>query len=488
MIERRCAAFSKFIDTDEEYSIKPFLLNLDEIFLNSFLSSQDKLAFSLRLILEDELKLIKFGINQLRNFSLALINNPNIKHEITETNIKDIFNLMVKVADSQIIFEAAWVFINLTQISKLYTNMIAKCEDIITGLFDMLESKKDLKIKNQILWIFANLIGDGEEIFLLITNSVDIINYVCNQISVHSDLPNYFKINLFWITGNFLKYKTFPKEDNFKSIFSIFPIIIKYIKSQDEFLFSETLICIFKLVHHLNDEVFEFLKNSEITKTIVPLISVNTHHCDLGNIIAIIMNLSWKDDTNIEEMVNLNIYDYMEQFLFDYLNLLKSGENTNLRKNVKLLKEFLICISNFSSCDKKYIQEALIKNKKIKKYLIELLEYFPNKEIVYEVLLIFYNLLGSDDIKIKAEILRIQVPELFLEYLARDYDPKIKSLCLNGINEFLEYGDQIIPEKNIVLEHLTLLGLPCELYKLSTDANEELAEISNQIYNLYYNY
>ncbi len=487
-MQRRCAAFSKILDVDEKYSIQPFQLNLDEKFLNSFFSSQDQLGFALRLILEDDLKLIKFGICQLRNFSLVIKINSHIKHDITEMNIKDIFNLMVKVDDSQIIFEAAWVLINLTQSSELYTNMIAKCDDIITGLFDLLKSKKDFRVKNQILWIFANLIGESEEIFHSIKNCVDIINYVCNQISVDSDLPIYFKQNLFWITANFLKYKTFTIEDSFYSIFSIFPIIIQHIKTQNEFLFSEVLFCVFKLAHHLKDEVFEFLKNSEITKTIVPLISIKTYYFDLRHIIAIIMNLSWKDDTNIEEMFNLNIYDYMEQFLFDYLNLLKSGENSIIKRNVYLLKDFLTCISNFASCDKKNIQEALVKDKKIKKYLIELLEYFSNKEIVHEVLLIFYNLLGSDNKKIKTEILRIQVPELFLEYLARDYDSELKSLCLNGIKDFLEYGGYMMPEKNIVLDHLTLLGLPCELDKLSNDANEELAEISNQIYNIYYNY
>ena len=102
-------------------------------------------------------------------------------------------------------------------------------------------------------------------------------------------------------------------------------------------------------------------------------------------------------------------------------------------------------------------------------------------------MMIFYNILGSNNRRIKTELLRIEVPEIFCEFLSKDYDASIILICLHGIYDFLEYGRDIMPNINIVKEHLDNLGIASEIEKFTQNKNEEVFQISNQILIKYFN-
>lgn len=60
-------------------------------------------------------------------------------------------------------------------------------------------------------------------------------------------------------------------------------------------------------------------------------------------------------------------------------------------------------------------------------------------------------------------------------------------MCLDSINEFLKYGAEIMPNKNIVQEHMDSIGIASEIEKLTHHEEIEIAEISNQIITKYFN-
>lgn len=481
MMEKRYTSLSNNVEDNRKFSIQPSDIGLDQEFINTFIQSQNKLDMAIRLLSESDEKLRKFGIRQIRNFSDTLKKGMKVEDHIKPNCFDKVVDLMINSKDNQIIFESSWAIINITNLSSCFSKSLAMSV-YIKEMFDLLNSLQEYLLKNHILWVFSNLIGESEENYKIICEQIDLMGYVINCLKEEYSLPSYFKTNLFWLLGNLIKYHN---NNYIIASHEIFPIVFKHLKSNlDKSLFMEALYAVDKLSSLYSDESFQLMKEHNISTTLIPYISTKTANYDLKLIIRILIDLSWKDEYNIKAMYEEDIFDHFENFLGESLVILQSKPN-HFSKQTDIIKDLTICIGNFASTGIERIKDDLIRKTKIPKYLVMLLSFTSSNEIIREVLCFFNSAIDTKISNIKMELLRVNIPELFCQYLSHS-DAEIQRLSLQGILDFLLFADDIMKQQNILKIQLETIGAATEIDNLQQSNNDEVARISFNIMTKYF--
>jgi hypothetical protein len=481
MMERRYTSLLDNEEDNKKFSIEPTSLNLDPEFCETFLQSNNKLDLAFRLLSENDENLQKFGIRQIRNFSDTLKKGMKVEDLIKPNNFDKIIDFMMNSRDNKIIFESSWAIINITNHSTYYSKSLAKSQYIME-IFKLLNCLQDFILKNHIIWVFSNLIGDNEENSEIICSQVDLMSYVINNLKAENTLPSYFKSNLFWLLGNLIKYR---KIEYVHASHGIYPIVFKYLKSNiDKNIFMEALFATEKLSCLYMDENFELMKEHHVAVMLIPYISTKSPKFELKIILRILADLTWKDEYNIKAMYEEDIFDHFENYLSETLVLSESRPDY-ISKQTDVLKDFILCIGNFASTVIEKIKDDLIRKTKIPKYLVNLLKYSSSNQVIREIICSFNNALDTKISNIKMELLRINIPELFCQYLSIS-DVEIQRICLQGILNFLLYADDIMKQQNILKIQLETIGAVTEIDNLQQSNDDEVAKISFNIMTKYF--
>lgn len=469
------------LEDNHIFAIQPSSLGLTEDFFSTFMNSENKLEMATRLIKENDENLMKFGIRQIRNFTDTLKKNSKIENLIHKDCFDTVIELLLNSKDNSVIFESSWVVINITNYSSYYANYLAM-SDRIKDLFELLKSLDKFLLNNHLIWIFCNLLGESVEAHQSVTSKVDLMSFVCEHIRNEDDLPNYFKSNLFWLLGNIIKYQ---KAEYVEACLNIFPYVFKYLRSNlDKNLFVEALFAVEKLSNNHVKEIFDLFQKYEISLILIQYINTKSDSYELRLIFKILIDLSWTDEYNIKILYEANIFKIFENFLSESL-IQQQSRQEYLTKNIFIIKDLIIVISNFASTEIQKVRDVLVRKTKILSYLLEVLKYTSKKEIIVEVLHVLVNSLMTEVSNIKMELLRVEIPEVFCQYLSND-DVEIQALSLKGILNFLLYADEIMEGHNIMKVQLESLGAVTIIDNLQQSKDDEVAKISFNIMTKYF--
>jgi len=480
-MDRRYTLLTKTFEDTEKFLIQPGALCLGNDFYNSFLEDNDKLGFATRLVYENDEKLKKFGIKQIRNFTDVMKKNCKVEEFIDQNLFETLCDIMINSNDLQVVYELSLAIINITKFSSIYTSILANSKRI-KDIFKLMVNIPEYQLKNLFVWIFSNIIGDSEETYTACVAQVDLMSYAVDCIRNEQINPPYHNTTLFWLLGNLIKYRS----SNVNQSYQIFPIIFKYLKSYiDRGLFEEALFAVEKLSSNYTEESFELMNEWKIYDILIPFISTKTDFSELRSIFKILVDISWNDEKSIVGMYKSKILDYFEIFLSETLIISKSNVSYYIKHN-ETFRYLLICISNFAATSKQEIKDELIRSTKIPFFLLELVKLSSKNTILIEVLEVFKNALDTSYSNIKMELLRIQTLELFCDNLPKQ-DFEIQRLCLGGILNFLLYADEIMKNKNIVKIQLETLGAVTHIDNLQQSTDEGVAIISYNIMEKYFN-
>ena len=144
------------------------------------------------MITEDNEDIRKFGLRQVRNFSMVLDKKTNLStwQLITPANYDEMINILMSTQDLKEIFEISYIIINFSHFSSEFTQYIAK-PYFLSDLFKKLINIEDYTLKNNILWILSNIMGESGQMHTYVISNTGLAKYISELIGI-SNIPSFF--------------------------------------------------------------------------------------------------------------------------------------------------------------------------------------------------------------------------------------------------------------------------------------------------------
>lgn len=478
MMERRYASLVNNIEDNNKYAIIPGDLSLAQDFLTTFFDSSNMLEISLRLIVEKDPNLRKFGIRQLRNYSDTLTKKTKLDKIFRQANFDDILSILLESEDLKEVFEVSWIALNFTENSTEFCCYLVK-PDHIKQLFNRMKQINDLQVTNHFVYIFSNIISESQETHRQVTSLVEITPYVCNMLKT-PNLPVFIKSTCIWVIGNISEHLN---EEIIDLIDPLIEEIVKHTRSNiNKDIFSEALDCLSKIVRSatsLQSDLIEAVIGCDLCDAILPYLSMTTDSFDLRNILCLIGNCAWASDDFIFDIYEDYGFEKFESMLEVILISAKSDE-TYIRKHTAIIKDLCWALGNICSVGQLTVRGNLIRKTHIPRYLLELYQMTTSKDIKVEVLEFFNRAVEGRDSNVKTEILSLKVLELFCEELNSDNN-EIKVLCLDGLLQLMQYGKNIMREVNIVKVELDKNDIQTKIDALTNSQDEAVSTTSSKV-------
>lgn len=410
-----------------------------------------------------------FAIRELRELTI-------LSPSVPENDLNQLIKILATSDNRQVTYEISWIIINLTYNADTYVHMLAK-EDIIQALFQVLVQSTEYPIIMNLVWIFANLLSDDESIYNLIVSTTGIVDYIVKMMTNESDLPNYLKCKVLWALANILKY---PNEVNFKKVYSLVPIIFKFLKSnlfQDNF--SEALGTVARLCRTKNEELLKNMVNFDLIEILVNYIKSSTDLNDLDNILKILGDLAYRRERFVKLINETNFIDRIESLLEDQLRSVKNMRSIP-SKDKQFIKHIIWCINNVISANIEWSRNIIVRHTKIPQYVLELEKIISDVLVVEEIVMFFALALENGSFKVKTELIRLPVLELFKKMIDLN-NVDIQILALRGILHFLEFGMHLMRDKNIIKIELENEGVNSMVEKLTLNDDTTIQNLSTSI-------
>jgi hypothetical protein len=459
----------------QKFEILPSDLNLSNDFQEVFLNSPNMLEQALRMICEDKEDIRKFGLRQVRNYTMVLDKNTSPSNwKLSPANYDDMMNLLMNTNDLKEIFEISWIMINLSHFSSEFTVYIAK-PHFISDLFKKLINIEDYTLKNNILWILANMLGESENMHRDVVDNSGIVKYTSDLIG-SSNIPSFFYLSVIWTVGNLFKYADVFIIDSFVDKISD---ILKLLRSNlNEDLFGEALFTTSKIAQLSDVErIVEIFKTSGVHKYLVNYIKPDFEKSQLKMIFTIIGNLYYADNFFINETYERKIHKAFEKYLEFAV-----AEKGFLAKNKENIKEVIWCLYNFITIDNEKIRGNVLRHTKIPKLLLQIAETTTNQTIIERIGTFFINALDTTDNKNKTELLRNRILEFFNQFHNKlNQSKEITEICLQGFFSLLVYGETIMKDRNIVKEELLAQGTNLTIDQMQNNPDENISELATEI-------
>lgn len=486
--QKRFSNFTSNSSINEKFAIKVEELTLDLKFIETFNQHDDKLNIAFDLLKENDQNFLFFGVRQIRNFTETIDKKMNLEQLIRPDQFNAVLELLLSSDELKIIFETSWIIINITNFSDFYVKLMAKSSNV-KMIFNILNKSPDPIIQNHVVWILSNMLGENEDIYNLVVNNCDLARRIIEWIIADCATPNYLKQSCLWTVGNLFKYSANDKHVHL--VVPALPIICKYLKSTINYdLFSEALYATKRILISADnyDEVYETIMDCKLAVDLITQIQLNLLNLwDLESVVSILGSLIWKDSKYLKELYQADFLDKIETLFAESLLNIQTENIPLKRKNYyfDLYKTITWCLNNIAISDDD-ITDKIIRHSKIPKHVLEIFNLTSNKNLREEILSFFNSAAESSISKVKTELLRIQILELFCDNL-KDSSIEIQTICLQGIYKFLSYGTEIMKERNIIKEEIERLGIASQVDALQLSSNDEVSKSSNKIINEFFN-
>lgn len=477
LMNKRWSSINKIGEETQKFEIVPSDLNLSNDFSEVFYKSPNMLEQAIRMITEDNEDIRKFGLRQVRNFSMVLDKKTNLStwQLITPANYDEMINILMSTQDLKEIFEISYIIINFSHFSSEFTQYIAK-PYFLSDLFKKLINIEDYTLKNNILWILSNIMGESSQMHTYVISNTGLAKYISELIGI-SNIPSFFYLTVIWTVGNIFKYPDVFIIDTFVDKI---PEILKLLKSNlNEDLFSEALFSTTKIAPVCNEErINEIFETSGVYTYLVNYIKPDFDKSCLKMVLSIIGNLYYSNDFFIYETYNIKIHKAFELYLEHAVST-----QAFISKNKENIKSIIWCLYNFITIENESIRGKVLRHTRIPKLLLQVAEKTTNESIIENIGIFFLNSLETTDTKIKTELLRNRILEFFFEFHNKlNQSKEITEICLKGIYYLLIYGENMMKDRNIVKDELLAQGINLTIDQIqSSNKDQQIFEIASEI-------
>ncbi|XP_047319874.1 importin subunit alpha-1a-like [Impatiens glandulifera] len=393
-------------------------------------------------IYSDDISLQLTATTQFRKL-LSIERNPPIDEVIQSGVVPRMIQFLMREEIPQLQFEASWALTNIASGTSEHTKVIID-NGAIPYFVKLLSSASD-EVREQVVWALGNIAGDSPKCRDLVLKEGAMLPLLA-QLNEHSKLS--MLRNATWTLSNFCRGKPQPEFDQLKPSL---PVLQKLIHSNDEEVLTDACWALSYLSDGTNEKIQEVIDAGACPR-LVELLMHPTPSV-LVPALRAVGNIVTGDDMQTQFIINHGVLPCL-------VNLMTG----NYKKSIK--KEACWAISNITAGNKDQIQVAI--NANVVGPLVQLLqtaEFDVKKEAAWAISnatsggthdQIKY-LVGQGCIKPLCDLLDCT-------------DPRIATVCLEGLENILKVGEA---DKN--------LGINGEVNLFATmiDEAEGLEKIEN---------
>jgi len=228
-----------------------------------------------------------------------------------------------------------------------------------------------------------------------------------------------------------------------------------------------------------NEEISRYIVTSGMGYDLQQLLTIENIKTDILTIVINIFENLFVDDNNIVYFINLNVLDVFKKILNNFIN----SNNKNISN--KILKNCIIALSNISSGNI-FIKKKLLENS-ICNNIINIMKIKKDNDIYYNGVNFFLNLIEDSDEVIFNITANLKIFKLFCDGLSFSNNNDNIILCLLGIKICLEMCFQINKNIKLFIDDYNNSEANKKIEDFIYDKNEEISEISDNIYMIIYN-
>lgn len=473
-------------------------------FLHKFTAATEaeKVSYLLCLLNStNEYHFIAFAVSSLRQISERFKSSSDVDNVITQEHFNTIFYMLSSQGSNEsIIYEILYFILNVIINSDNLRRQFATNKNILLRLIQNFYISSNNYIRGMFFMLFGNLIQEGE---------YDTLNYINSSLPYYKILSDYLVSNLenipsmlkwviMWNINLIFSYSPSESMDGLLLTFgnAIGKICLFVISDIDKTIFKESLNCIKVVTEVLVEyKVSEtnvtmmngIFTNCHLIKNLIPHITSSNHNEILYSIFSIITHLSYINDEYVYELRMNDVFPQVEQFLMDLI----AKEQINSKKtSLKELVSFLHNCIYYPKCRKK-----IIRKNSIIKCFVHILKMISDKETIQEILnliIVILNIQESDKSNNYIELIRLEVPELFLNIIKQiiqneninvSTNKEICEKCFEGILHFLIYGKDLVKDSNILSSLYQEKGLRDIAEKSMMSSDEAIVKYCNEILN-----
>lgn len=489
--EERADLIALMNKIDSVLEITPKQLSIQYELKIDFDSScqERRLVLASNYLASDNIDVIKYGMYFIRTIIEGT--HSKIEEAIPIEVVNSICSSLLLHEDLSIYYEGCTSLINLTKSSSHFTKLLAE-EKYLKVIIQLFLKQNDIRIRSQILLILGNMLEELETPFLLlIQNHFNLCQIVLDYITKDNpksgnnndilSIPIVSKWIMLWFTGLIIKY--IPNQNISELIYKSMPsfkVIISYlITNLNKKLFSEALSCVRNLIHQASEcgVLTVILDQIDIYPLLSKYVDYSLPSTNLIDLFEILLSLTYSNNEAVDCLFKTNFFINTSTFLFEYSKKLCSSKRIAIISLLNLLKNCALC-----SDGKNYI----VRKTSATFYLCEIIKVVNDKEIVKGILSVLLECLDDNRSDIKCEMIRIEVPEVFIIKLKDSTEAEMIDLCLKGIDLFLAFGTSIVKGKNILKELFELSNITEMLERLTNHQDQTVTGYSQQLLFRYF--
>lgn len=453
----------------------------------SFESStqEGKLILACNYLASDNIDVNKYGIYSIRKIIEG--NYKTIDQVIPIEVINSICSCILLQENLSIYYEACTSLIHLTKCSSYFSKLLAE-EKYLKVIIQLFLKENDIRIRSQLLLLLGNMLEELETAFLLqIQHHFNlcqiVLDYILNDNANENDssIPMVSKWIMLWFIGIMIKY--IPKQNIPELLYKsmpVFRVIITYLISNlNKKLFTEALSCIRNLFHQASEceSLTLLLDNIDIHPLLSKYVDYSLSSNNLIDLFDILLTLTYSSNEAVDCLLRTDFFMNTGVFLNEFMMKRCSSKRMPMITLLNVLK-------NCTSCSNG--RNHIVRKTSVTYYLCELIKVEKDKEIVKGILRVLLECLEDNRSDIKCEMVRIEVPEVFITKLNGETEAEMIELCLKGIDLFLAFGISIVKGKNILKELFEMLNVIEVLERLINHQDQSVSDYSNQLLMRYF--
>jgi hypothetical protein len=399
-------------------------LNLKELTYKTY--HIEDLDYYCEMVKSDNLAKFSEGVIALRRL-LASPVKPPIKEVVKNGTIKLLIT-KVRNASSLIRPDIVWIFTNVASSSDLEPTEFLLENGILDVIESLLKENISVKIVDQIVWLIANLSGDGDASILRAEQLLNaLMTYFFNE-----GLTTTIKINILWAFSNILKEidngefdpATLKETTWLSQLTHVCLFAIKNSKTTFEAkAIHYSILILQKLSNVFTKNIFNLLVNYD---ALIPLLQLMTfdkiEDPEILSALRLLGNFTALDDECTRGLVDNN-------FLAIIYNVLAETSNNHIKK------EIFWALSNIV-CDLEEHARIVLSVPGFFEKLFDELNNNTMHTVRKEIIWCLMNFTTLQDIEVVYRLYDKDILTIVENYLI-DSDYRILGVCIEGLDNIL---------------------------------------------------